>query len=109
MNNLFLSMQGLSVKKASKQFKIPRSTIHKLKNKHTSAVGRATTFTKQEEKLFKIRTVLLRDWGFPLDSPDLGMMVVSYLQKQRGIVRKFNNHIHVKKLGHTSEFLFGVY
>lgn len=65
------------MKRASKQFKIPRSTIHnKLKNKHTSAVGHPATFTEQEEKLFKIRTVLLCDWGFPLDSLDPRMMVV---------------------------------
>ena len=82
------------MKKASKEFEIPRSTIHnKINNKHASFVRCPTTFTKHEEELLKICTVLLCDWGFPLGSLDLHMMVVSYLQKQKRIVSKFKSNI----------------
>ena len=45
--------QRLSIRRASKQFQIPRATLHnKLNNKHLNNVGIPTVFSRHEEELF---------------------------------------------------------
>ena len=69
---------SLSINKASKQYKIPRGTIqNKMKNLHCKPVGPPTIFSQVEEELFATRVVTMCDWGFPLDKPDVRMMIAA--------------------------------
>ena len=84
---------SISINKASKTFNTPTGTIqNKMKNIHSKSVSHPTIFTK-EEGLIASRTIIMCNWGFPLDKLDLRMIVNSYLTKQNRIVKEFTNNI----------------
>lgn len=88
-----VSNKTLSIREASKKFKIPRATIsYMMSNKHLGNVGCPTTFTKREEELFVIRIIQMCEWGFPLDKLDLRMFVADYLRQQKRTIPKFANN-----------------
>lgn len=53
----------LSQRTAAKQFNIPRSTLkNKLKQRHSSNVGRQTVFSAEEEAVFEAHIAKIADY-----------------------------------------------
>ena len=83
----------MSIRRAAREFNIPRVTIHnKLNNKHSNTVGAPTIFAPKKEE-FASRLIVIRNCGFPLDKFDLRMLVAAYLSQQGRDVKQFPNTI----------------
>ena len=50
-------------------------------------------FTKLVEELFALRVATMCNWGFPLDTLDLHVIVNAYLTKQNQVKKEFANNI----------------
>ena len=83
--------KGLPQRVAAVRYNIPRSTLkNKLKGAHNKAVGGQTVFTP-EEKLFE-HTIVMSNFGFPVDTFDLRMIVKSYIDRRGLAIRQFQNN-----------------
>lgn len=70
----------LSQREAASVYGIPRSAIkNKLKGLHGGAVGRATTFTDNEEKVIASRLLLCAEFGIPFEYTDIRIIGKYYL------------------------------
>lgn len=83
----------LSLRKASRKYKIPLGTLsHKKNQKHIQAIGHPTAFSIQEEQAFVNHVLLLSEWGFPFDLVDLRKLAHSYLAKVDKKIAVFKNN-----------------
>ncbi|KAJ8912181.1 hypothetical protein NQ315_006148 [Exocentrus adspersus] len=88
----------LSQRKAAEQFKIPRRTIlNKLKKRYTGKPGHLKIFSDEEEMFFVQCILKFSDFGFPLDSFDLRMIIKSYLTRTGRSVRIYKNNVPGKE------------
>ena len=77
---------GLSFREASEKYGIPKSTLHRKRNKqHTRPVGRPTAFTQEMEQIIVHHLVKVSEWGFPFSRIDLRHVGKSILD-QKGMV-----------------------
>ena len=84
----------MSQEEASKVFKIPRQTIGtKLSGKNAVNVAAPLTFTHKEEELFCIQVIAMCNWGFPIDTFDLRMIVAAYLSINN--IPGSNSHVKI--------------
>ena len=76
---------NLSIRKASKQYKIPYGTLcHKSKGIHTKKQGGQYRLSKECEDLIVRSIVALTEWKVPLTGRDIRCLVKSYLDS-RGV------------------------
>ena len=88
---------GLSLRKASEEYGVPKSTIKDhLVEGHGDTIGRPTVLTEEEEVLIVERVMLLGDWGFPMTPRDLCHFVKAYLDR-RGEVTRFKDNLPTYK------------
>ena len=67
---------GVSVRQASKEFMIPRSTLRDyLSGKHARKIGRTTVLSHEQEELIAHALVYASECGWPCDRHDLATMV----------------------------------
>lgn len=84
----------MSQRKAEQEFKIPRRTIiNKLKGNRNIRPGRPSVFSEEEEASFVNCILGFSEFGFPLDSMDLRMIVKSYLTRIGRNVAQFKNNV----------------
>lgn len=73
----------LSFRKASETYKISLSTIkQKLKGLHSKSFGGQQVIDFKVEEKFAKYVIVCSEFGFPLDSFDLRVLVKTYLDKQ---------------------------
>lgn len=86
--------KGTSARKVAEMFSIPRTTIQRhVKGLQTGKIGRPSVFSLDEEKVITECVALCADWGFPLTSFDLRLIVKSYLDKRGMQEKRFKNNL----------------
>ncbi|XP_044741169.1 MFS-type transporter clz9-like isoform X3 [Chrysoperla carnea] len=84
----------LTQRAAETRYGIPRSTIkNKLKGRHMNTVGRARTFSDEEELAFEKHLITLSDYGFPVVETDFRYAVKCYLDKKGVKIDRFQNNL----------------
>ena len=90
--------QKISLRKASKLYKIPVGTLsHKINKKHGKLPGRPVVFMEREEQSIIQHIKTLSQWGFPFDTLDLRILVRTYLEKQGRTVAQFASNLPSKE------------
>lgn len=89
--------EGMSLRKASEKFGVPKSTIldNKFKEKSTP-IGRRPVLTADEEKMILERGQIMATWGFPMTGDDLRHFVKAYLDK-KGCKTRFKDNLPTYK------------
>ncbi|XP_039453007.1 uncharacterized protein LOC120431931 [Culex pipiens pallens] len=81
---------GMTHRKASEMYGIPRTTItNRLQGKTGEKVGGRRAFTDEEEQLFVDCLVVMRDSGLAVNEHDLRFVVKSYLTEVGKTVPRF--------------------
>ena len=113
-----IETDDLSLKKAARTYGIPISTQHNnVHCLHQKSVGRGTAFTDEEELAFVKHIITLSDWGFPLDSTDIGYLANLYLARstvsretclaQNGLSHFYKGDVITEFIGNLRETLKG--
>ncbi|KAK4309183.1 hypothetical protein Pmani_019168 [Petrolisthes manimaculis] len=75
----------LSVRQAAKQYGFSKSTLHDaVTRKHIKPSGGQTVLSSEEEDTVVENLLTLSQWGFPLDSFELRLLIKQYLDR-RGV------------------------
>ncbi|CAM1319939.1 Uncharacterised protein r2_g2829 [Pycnogonum litorale] len=83
-----------SVRKASKEYKIPLGTLsHKLNQKHNMIPGHPTVFTPIEEQSVVTHIQAVAEWGFPFDTFDLRIPARTLLNRQGRTAKQFSENL----------------
>lgn len=91
---LSIKQGRISLRKASKKYKIPQGTLsHKINFKHVQHPGHPLVFSKEEEDAFISHLEIVSKWGFPLNLTDLRLIAKCYLDKRGRKERRFNNNL----------------
>lgn len=79
----------MSIRQASENYNIPKSTIHdKIKGGHTKKHGGQTLLTNEEEIQFVEAILLSAEWGFPLTEFDIRQVVQHYMTRRGRTMEK---------------------
>ena len=93
---------GMSVRNASKEHNVPKSTLmDRCIKKHSNIQGRPTVLTRQEEVLIKERVKVMSEWGFPFTRYDLCHFVKSYLDKKGVSKSRFKDNMPTRRFVDT--------
>lgn len=85
---------GLSYRKCSKKYSIPTTVLHRhSKNHQVKKKGGQTSLSEDEEAVLVDRLTICSDWGYPLDSLTLRLLVKDFLERQGKRVPKFKDNI----------------
>lgn len=85
---------GKSLRKCAEKYSLSVTTLHrhlKLGNQLRKRGGQ-TVLSAEEEALLVNRIKICSDWGYPIDSLTLRLLVKDYLEKQGKKVRQFKNN-----------------
>jgi len=86
--------EGISIRQSSKRFGIPFGTLYnRIKKNHQMKPGGMTTLTDNEEKVIAEHVTVVSDWGFPLESLDLRLIVKGYLDRTGRNLPKWKNNL----------------
>ncbi|KAK4315437.1 hypothetical protein Pmani_013354 [Petrolisthes manimaculis] len=84
----------LSVRQAAKQYGFSKSTLHDaVTRKHIKPSGGQTVLTSEEEDTVVENLLTLSQWGFPLDSFELRLLIKQYLDRRGVEVKRFKNNL----------------
>jgi len=85
--------RGMNYRKAAVKYKIPRSVISRRSTKvKVNKQGGQTVLGVDVEQMLVSRLTTCGQWGFPLDTIDLRMIVKGYLDHRGVVVKKFKNN-----------------
>lgn len=85
---------GGSFRKFVEKYKIEHAVLYRhMKRGQTKKKGGQTALSEYDEKLLVSRLQISSDWGYPIDSITLRLLVKEYIDKQGRTVPKFNNNI----------------
>jgi hypothetical protein len=88
---------GLSVRKASLMYGVPRATMQdRISELHSSRQGRPPVLTPEEEEMIVERLKIMADWGFPFNTENLCHFVKQYLDK-KGEKTRFKENLPTRK------------
>lgn len=92
----------MSVRKAAAKFNIHYSVVYRhLKNKNLKPQGGQTALNANEEAFIVSRLKICGDWGYPLDSFALRMLIKDYLDKSGKTVKRFKNNTPGKDFAYS--------
>ncbi|KAK3894534.1 hypothetical protein Pcinc_001690 [Petrolisthes cinctipes] len=84
----------MSVRQAAKQYGFSKSTLHDaVTRKHIKHSGGQTVLTIEEEARVVENLLTLSQWGFPLDSFELRLLIKQYLDRRGVEVKRFKNNL----------------
>lgn len=85
---------GLGLRECAKKFNMSSTTLHRhLKSGGTlKKKGGQTALTPEEEAVLVDRLQVCSDWGYPIDSLTLRLLVKDFLDRQGKKVSKFKNN-----------------
>lgn len=86
--------KGKSLRKVAEKYSLSTTTLHRhLKmGKQLKKKGGQTALSTEEEDVIVDRIKICSDWGYPIDSLTLRLLIKDYLKKERKIVRQFKNN-----------------
>jgi hypothetical protein len=85
---------GMSQRDAAAAHSVPRQTMaDKIKGKHRLSSGGQPVFTEAEEITIAKNIATLGDWGFPVNTTDVRLMVKHYLEVRGRRVSKFKSNL----------------
>lgn len=86
--------KGKSLRKVAEKYSLSTTTLHRrLKmGKQLKKKGGETALSTEEEDVIVDWIQICSDWGYPIDSLILRLLIKDYLKKERKIVRKFKNN-----------------
>lgn len=88
-----ISNKLVTVKEASKFYKIPISTLKdKVRGKHPRSHGGQQVFCPEEEEAICENLILVANYGIPLSYIDIKLFVKGYLCNQKREVKRFKNN-----------------
>lgn len=88
-----IKSKSMSLRETSKKYKISLGTLsRKLKKKNMNKYGRPTVLTEQEEQKIVEGLQVVGEWGFPLTTTDLQLVVQSYLDSCGRSERRFTQN-----------------
>jgi len=88
-----MSNGTLTQRQAAVYYGIPRSTLRsKIKGRHSKSAGGQTVLSTEEEEMFVNYCLKMSQFGFPVDTFDLRLIVKMYLERQGRKVVKFRNN-----------------
>lgn len=88
-----IRLNQLSLQEASDAYKIPRRTLwNKLRKRHLEKPGAPTSLTEVEERHIVDVLLASAEYGSPLTSFELRLIVKRYLDKSGRIISKFRNN-----------------
>ena len=83
-----------SIRKVAEKYHITKSTLHNfIHGKHTKDVGGQTCLTHDEEINLVKRLKTLGDWGYPITTLDLRLLIKNSLDKKGTKIKKFKNNM----------------
>ena len=91
--------KGVSLRQASRQFNIPRSTLTRHMKSKPKSPGRPPVLSEREESILIERIQIMCEWGYPIDGLDLRYLVKEYLDRKGVVEKRFKNNMP------SSEFL----
>ena len=92
-NALKAMRAGMGLRKASRDFKVPKGTLaNRYKGLHSKPFGGQVVFNNDEENAFVEHMRVVAEWGFPFDTFDLRVLAKTYLDKVGRVVSKFKNN-----------------
>ncbi|XP_046995926.1 uncharacterized protein LOC124608190 [Schistocerca americana] len=87
----------MSVRQAADKYGVPKSSIQRwvssAKDSPPKKAGGQTSLSSREEDLIVSNLVTASEWGFPLTSMDIRVIVKQYLDRLGKRVKKFNNNL----------------
>lgn len=85
---------GGSFRKVAEKYEIEHTVLYRhMKRGQTKKKGGQTALSEYDEKLLVSRLQICSDWGYPIDSITLRLLVKEYIDKQGRTVPKFNNNM----------------
>jgi hypothetical protein len=82
--------RGMSIRQAAVMLHIPRKTLgNKFAGKHMKSVGHPTALSLADEKEILHQILVCADWGMPLSSLEVRLIVRDYLLRCGRIVKNF--------------------
>ena len=85
---------GMSVRQASEQFDVRRSTLHdRVKNKHDKNPGRPCELDVDTERKLAELVDVVAGWGYPLGSLEIRLLVKNYLDTLGVVSPVFINNL----------------
>ena len=88
---------GMAFREASKRYGIPTSVIFRHKKGNVKRQGGQTVLSTVEEDVLINNINICADWGYPIDSYDLRLIVKNYLDKLGRNIPKFKNNLPGKE------------
>lgn len=82
-----------SLSKVSEQYKIPKSVLHRHNRFIMKKQGGQTALSIEEEEYLIEYINLCSEWGYPLETFDLRIIIKSYLDRLGTNVKKFKNNM----------------
>ncbi|XP_063232409.1 uncharacterized protein LOC134536584 [Bacillus rossius redtenbacheri] len=85
---------GLSYRKCSQKYNIPTTVLHRhvKKGDKIKKKGGQTVLSEEEEKILVDRLQVCAEWGYPLDSLTLRLIVKDFLERQGKNVPRFKDN-----------------
>lgn len=96
-----IANNGMSYRQAASTFGIPKTVLVRHKKGGVKKQGGQTVLSTEEENLLIMNLNVCSDWGYPLDTYDLQLLVKNYLDKLGRSVPRFRNNLPGK------EFVYG--
>lgn len=85
---------GMSIKEASRRFKIPYTVLHRhYSKKDLKKPGGQTVLSEEEELVIVEKLETCAEWGYPIDKFTLRLFVKNYLERRGKTVSKFKNNL----------------
>lgn len=86
--------RGVSARKVSEKYKIPRTTLQRRsKGLQQKKYGGQTVLSDEEEQFIVEGLLACAEWGFPLGTKDIRIVVKGYLDRQGRGVTLFKNNM----------------
>lgn len=97
-----IEAKKLSIRKSAAKFNIHYSVVYRhLNNKNLKPQGGQTALSANEEAFIVSRLKICGDWGYPLDSFALRMLIKEYLEKSERTVKQFKNNTPGKDFAYS--------
>lgn len=85
---------GLSYRKAGEKFGIPKTVLNRhIKNPDTKKQGGQVVLSEVVEKRLVERLITCANWGYPMDTLDLRMIVKSFLDRRGVNEQRFKDNL----------------
>lgn len=87
-----LGNENVSLKYASNKYGISKTELHRHNTRNVKSQGGQTALSLETENLIVTNLNVCAEWGYPLDTTDLGYIVKMYLDSNKIFHTRFKNN-----------------